>query len=490
MVDGGGRRRRADRPRGAGRIGISRARRRRSRGARRRAPVVDAEPAERRGGDRARHPARRRRRAASSRASTRSSRCCAPTSRPVATPPSSRPAPAPRTASSSNWPKPIRPQRCWSRARRRRRASSACSRARCTTAWCCPGANLVVITETDLTGNRVTAPEGKRLAAKRRNVVDPLALTAGDLVVHDQHGIGRFVEMTERTVGGARREYLVLEYASSKRGGGSDKLYVPMDSLDQLSRYVGGQAPTLSRLGGSDWTNTKTKARRAVREIASELVSLYAKRQASPGLRVRAGHAVAGRDGGRVRLHRDRRPADRDHRGQGRHGEAGPDGPGDLRRRRLRQDRDRGAGGVQGGAGRQAGGGAGADDAAGRPAPADVHRADGRLPGHREGAVPVHRPRRVAGGARGHEGRLGRHRDRHAPAAADRRDVEGPRPGRRRRGAALRRRAQGAHQVDAHPRRRADDERHADPAHAGDEPGRASARCRRSSPRPRSATRC
>ncbi|WP_349270905.1 transcription-repair-coupling factor [Mycolicibacterium parafortuitum] len=146
-----------------------------------------------------------------------------------------------------------------------------------------PGANLVVITETDLTGNRAAATEGKKLAAKRRNVVDPLALTAGDLVVHDQHGIGRFVEMTERVVGGARREYLVLEYASSKRGGGTDKLYVPMDSLDQLSRYVGGEAPTLSRLGGSDWANTKTKARRAVREIAAELVTLYAKRQASPG---------------------------------------------------------------------------------------------------------------------------------------------------------------------------------------------------------------
>ena len=145
------------------------------------------------------------------------------------------------------------------------------------------GANLVVITETDLTGNRAAATEGKRLAAKRRNVVDPLALTAGDLVVHDQHGIGRFVEMTERVVGGARREYLVLEYASSKRGGGSDRLYVPMDSLDQLSRYVGGESPTLSRLGGSDWANTKTKARRAVREIAAELVSLYAKRQASAG---------------------------------------------------------------------------------------------------------------------------------------------------------------------------------------------------------------
>jgi len=148
-------------------------------------------------------------------------------------------------------------------------------------------ADLVVITETDLTGSRAAAVEGKRLAAKRRNTVDPLALTAGDLVVHDQHGIGRFVEMTERTVGGARREYLVLEYASSKnRGSGAkntDKLYVPMDSLDQLSRYVGGQAPALSKLGGSDWANTKTKARRAVREIAGELVALYAKRQASPG---------------------------------------------------------------------------------------------------------------------------------------------------------------------------------------------------------------
>ncbi len=148
-----------------------------------------------------------------------------------------------------------------------------------------PESNLVIVTETDLTGSRVAVTEGKRLAAKRRNVVDPLALTAGDLVVHDQHGIGRFLEMVERTVGGARREYLVLEYASNRRGADkqTDKLYVPMDSLDQLSRYVGGEAPTLSRLGGSDWANTKTRARSAVREIAQELVTLYAKRQASPG---------------------------------------------------------------------------------------------------------------------------------------------------------------------------------------------------------------
>ncbi|MEV0331730.1 transcription-repair coupling factor [Nocardia sp. NPDC050717] len=145
-------------------------------------------------------------------------------------------------------------------------------------------AGLVVVAESDLTGNRVTAPtEGKRLPAKRRNQVDPLALSAGDMVVHDQHGIGRFVEMIERTVGGARREYLVIEYAPSKRGQPGDRLFVPMESLDQLSRYVGGELPSLSKLGGSDWANTKRKARKAVREIAGELVQLYAARQAAPG---------------------------------------------------------------------------------------------------------------------------------------------------------------------------------------------------------------
>ena len=148
----------------------------------------------------------------------------------------------------------------------------------------CADAGLVVVTEADLTGTRVAnARDGRKLPAKRRNQVDPLALAAGDLVVHDQHGIGKFVEMIERTVSGARREYLVLEYASSKRGQPADRLYVPMDALDQLSRYVGGEQPSLSKLGGSDWQNTKRKARKAVREIAGELVQLYAARHAAPG---------------------------------------------------------------------------------------------------------------------------------------------------------------------------------------------------------------
>ena len=143
---------------------------------------------------------------------------------------------------------------------------------------------LVIATEADITGARVVGvKDGRKLPAKRRNQVDPLALTAGDMVVHDQHGIGKFVEMIERTVAGARREYLVIEYAPGKRGQPGDKLFVPMESLDQLSRYVGGEQPSLSKLGGSDWQNTKRKARKAVREIAGELVQLYAARNAAPG---------------------------------------------------------------------------------------------------------------------------------------------------------------------------------------------------------------
>ena len=148
--------------------------------------------------------------------------------------------------------------------------------------------SLLFFTETDLTGNRVDAKAtGKRKPAKKRNRVDPLALEPGDLVVHDSHGIGKFVTMMERTIGkgadASRREYLVLEYAPSKRGGPGDQLYVPMDQLDLLSRYVGGEKPALSKMGGADWKNTKRKARGAVREIAGELVQLYAARQAAPG---------------------------------------------------------------------------------------------------------------------------------------------------------------------------------------------------------------
>ncbi|MCE0763167.1 transcription-repair coupling factor [Pseudonocardia kujensis] len=147
-----------------------------------------------------------------------------------------------------------------------------------------PEVGLVLLSEADLTGTRAGLDTTTRkMPARRRNAVDLAALQPGDYVVHNQHGIGRFVEMRERTVQGATREYLVLEYASSKRGQPADRLFVPTDALDEISRYVGGEQPSLNKLGGADWAKTKGRARKAVRDIAAGLVQLYAARQSSPG---------------------------------------------------------------------------------------------------------------------------------------------------------------------------------------------------------------
>ncbi|THG36184.1 transcription-repair coupling factor [Glaciibacter flavus] len=164
-------------------------------------------------------------------------------------------------------------------------------------------AGLGLISESEFYGRSAGYAAGgvKKLASRRKNVVDPMQLRSGDYVVHQTHGIARFVEMTQRTVAaGARptgpsrtagiaqqptivREYLVLEYAPSKRGQAGDRLYVPTDQLDLLTRYVGGEAPSLSKMGGSDWSSAKSKARKAVRDIAVELVKLYSARMASRG---------------------------------------------------------------------------------------------------------------------------------------------------------------------------------------------------------------
>lgn len=166
-----------------------------------------------------------------------------------------------------------------------------------------PEAKLALIAEAEFYGRAAgyDTRQNKKLATRRRNVVDPLQLKAGDYVVHQTHGIGRFVEMVQREVAtGSRptgpsrtagiqqaptavREYLVIEYAPSKRGQPGDRLFVPTDQLDLLSRYVGGEAPSLSKMGGSDWAQAKGRARRAVREIAVELVKLYSARMAAKG---------------------------------------------------------------------------------------------------------------------------------------------------------------------------------------------------------------
>ncbi|HEY3504060.1 MAG TPA: transcription-repair coupling factor [Actinocatenispora sp.] len=145
-------------------------------------------------------------------------------------------------------------------------------------------AKLVVLTGNDITGGRgASTKDMRKMPSRRRNMIDPLELKPGDAVVHEQHGIGKYLDMVRRTVNGAEREYLVLEYAPSKRGQPGDQLFVPTDQLDQLTRYVGGEHPTLSKMGGSDWQKTKSRARKAVKEIAAELIRLYAARQNSPG---------------------------------------------------------------------------------------------------------------------------------------------------------------------------------------------------------------
>ncbi len=149
-----------------------------------------------------------------------------------------------------------------------------------------PAVRLALLTESDLAGHPAGLPttrDMRRMPSRRRGGVDPLQLKPGDYVVHEQHGVGRYVEMTSRTAAGATREYLVIEYAPGRRGQPPDRLYVPTDQLDEVTRYSGGEAPTLHRLGGADWAKAKGRARKAVRQIASELIRLYSARMASPG---------------------------------------------------------------------------------------------------------------------------------------------------------------------------------------------------------------
>jgi transcription-repair coupling factor (superfamily II helicase) len=150
-----------------------------------------------------------------------------------------------------------------------------------------PAVRLALLTEADLAARGTSRPgtrdERRMPTARRRGGVDPLQLRPGDYVVHEQHGVGRFLEMTSRTAAGATRDYLVLEYAPAKRGHPPDRLYVPTDQLDEVTKYSGGEAPALHRLGGADWAKTKGRARKAVREIAAELIRLYSARMASPG---------------------------------------------------------------------------------------------------------------------------------------------------------------------------------------------------------------
>lgn len=138
-----------------------------------------------------------------------------------------------------------------------------------------PNVKLAVLTEADVTGRR----RSHRAAKPRKRVGEGFFddLKPGDYIVHHHHGVGRYAGMVKRSIGGAERDYLLLEYR------GDDKLYVPSDQIDAIRPYTGGETPSLHKLGGVDFGRTKSNVRSAIQQVAAELVLLYQKRAHSKG---------------------------------------------------------------------------------------------------------------------------------------------------------------------------------------------------------------
>ena len=141
-----------------------------------------------------------------------------------------------------------------------------------------PSLNLVFLVDKDILPRRRKQKTWKRTGA-RNALRDFQELAAGDLVIHDQHGIGRYMGMRSMNVDGVIRDYLYIKYA------GEDKLYLPVEQMDALQRYTGGEGrpPKIYALGGQEWTRVKNRVRSSVQELAKELLSLYAAREAVKG---------------------------------------------------------------------------------------------------------------------------------------------------------------------------------------------------------------
>jgi len=136
--------------------------------------------------------------------------------------------------------------------------------------------NLVFVTDRELFGNvRVRRPKAMRRVVPR-DILERLA--PGDLVVHIDHGIARYEQMLRRSSGaGDERDYLELSFA------GGDRIFVPVEQIARVSRYSGGERPQVSKLGGTDWYRTKERVRKAVTDLAEELLALYASRASAAG---------------------------------------------------------------------------------------------------------------------------------------------------------------------------------------------------------------
>ncbi|HJZ45570.1 MAG TPA: transcription-repair coupling factor, partial [Roseiflexaceae bacterium] len=149
--------------------------------------------------------------------------------------------------------------------------------------WRSSDLNTTLYTDAEIFGWRQRRPVAERKRKRDRSAEERAAflrgLTVGDYVVHIEHGIAVYDGLIRRTVGKIEREYLNLRYADG------DRLYVPVDQIDRVSRYIGAgeAAPQLTRLGTQEWERAKRKARAAVQELANDLLELYAQRQLTQG---------------------------------------------------------------------------------------------------------------------------------------------------------------------------------------------------------------
>ena len=145
------------------------------------------------------------------------------------------------------------------------------------TGFAYPELHLTVLGASELFGKRSTVKK----VQKKRNTLSFSELSVGDYVVHEAHGIGRFVGVESLTVDGSTRDYLLLEY----RGG--DRLYIPTDQMDRVQKYVGGgdedTVPHLSKLGGSEWQGRVNRAKASAKKLAVDLGELYAARASVRG---------------------------------------------------------------------------------------------------------------------------------------------------------------------------------------------------------------
>ena len=144
-----------------------------------------------------------------------------------------------------------------------------------------PNAKLAVLTEGQLIAKREPKKTTKKSATNRQKLNSFTDLTPGDLVVHENYGIGRFVAMEQIKVDGAVKDYIKIAYQ------GTDTLFVPATQLDMVSKYIGGGGEDtnvrLNKIGTDAWQKTKAKARKAAKDMAGELIKLYAERKRQPG---------------------------------------------------------------------------------------------------------------------------------------------------------------------------------------------------------------